>query len=64
MLPYTTYSKKYEPTEDEPRKNRKQLYLYRGTETIARNIYSYQVPAMVGTNVSTNENNKFYNSTV
>ena len=35
-----------------------------GTETIVRNIYSYQVPAMVGTDASTNENNKLYNSIV
>ena len=34
------------------------------TETIARNTYSYQVPAMVGTNAYTNKNYKFYNSTV
>ena len=35
-----------------------------GTETIVWNICSYQVPDMVGTNASTNENHKFYNSTV
>ena len=35
-----------------------------GTETIVSNICSYQVPAKVGTNASTNENHKFYNSTV
>ena len=34
-----------------------------GTETILRNRYSYQVTDMVGTNASTNEKNKFYNST-
>ena len=34
------------------------------TETIERNRYSYQVSAMVGTNASTDENNKFYNSAV
>ena len=35
-----------------------------GTETIVWNIYLYQVPDTVGTNSSTNENHKFYNSTV
>ena len=35
-----------------------------GTETIVWNVYSYLVPAMVGTNASTNEKHKFYNSTV
>ena len=35
-----------------------------GTETIVWNRCSYQVPAMVGTNSSKNENHKFYNSTV
>ena len=35
-----------------------------GSETIVWNRCSYQVPAMVGTNDFTNENNKFYNSTV
>ena len=35
-----------------------------GTETIVRNRCSYQVPEMVGTNASTYENHKFYNSTV
>ena len=34
------------------------------TETIVWNRYSYLIPAMVGTNASTNENHKFYNSTV
>ena len=35
-----------------------------GNETIVWNIYSYQILAMVGTNASTNEKHKFYNSTV
>ena len=35
-----------------------------GNETIVRNICSYQVPAMVGTNASTNKKHKFYNSTL
>ena len=35
-----------------------------GTETIVWNSYSYQVPEMVGTNASTNEKHKFYNSIV
>ena len=35
-----------------------------GTETIVWNIFSYQVPVMVGNNYSTNKNCKFYNSTV
>ena len=35
-----------------------------GTEAIVRNRYSYQVPAMVGSNASTNEKHKFYKSTV
>ena len=35
-----------------------------GTEIIPRNICSYQVPTMSGTNVSTNKNRNFYNSTV
>ena len=35
-----------------------------GTESIVRNIYSYQVPAMVGTNASTKEKHNLYNSTV
>ena len=35
-----------------------------GIETKVWNRCSYQDPAMVGTNASTNENNKFYNSTV
>ena len=34
------------------------------TETIVQNRYSYQIPAMVGTNASTNKNYKLYNSTV
>ena len=34
------------------------------TETIVRNRCSYQVPAMVGTNDSTNEKHNFYNATV
>ena len=64
VFPYTTYSQKYEPTEDEPSKDWKKLCLYGGTETIVRNICSYQVPEMVRTNASTNGKNKFYNSTV
>ena len=35
-----------------------------GSKTIVWNKCSYQVPAMVGTNDSTNEKHKFYNSTV
>ena len=35
-----------------------------GTETIVRNICSYQVPSMVETNASTNKKHKLYNSTV
>ena len=35
-----------------------------GTETIVWNRCSYQVPVVVGTNASTNEKHKFYNSTV
>ena len=35
-----------------------------GTGTISWYRYPYQVPAMVGTNASTNEKNEFYNSTV
>ena len=35
-----------------------------GTETIAWNICSYQVPEKFGTNASTNEKHKFYNSTM
>ena len=35
-----------------------------GDETIVRNIFSYQVLDMVGTNASTNEKHKLYNSTV
>ena len=35
-----------------------------GAETIVWNIYSYHVPAMVGTNASANKKHKFYNSTV
>ena len=35
-----------------------------GTETIVRNRFSYQVPALVGTNDSTNEKHNLYNSTV
>ena len=34
-----------------------------GTEPVVRKIFSYQVPDMVGTNASTNENHNFYNST-
>ena len=34
------------------------------TETVVCNRCSYQVPAMVGTNTSTNEKHKFYNSTM
>ena len=34
------------------------------TETILWNRCSYQVPAVVGTNASKNENHKFYNSIV
>ena len=63
MFHYKTHSQKYEPTEDEPRKDWKNFYLYGGTETIVWNICSYQVPLMVGTNFSTNVNHKFYNST-
>ena len=36
----------------------------RETETVVQNICSYQVPEMVWTNNSTNENHNFYNSTV
>ena len=36
----------------------------RRTEAVIWNRCSYQVPAMVGTNTSTNENQKFYNSTM
>ena len=43
---------------------RKRSAYTRGTETVVWNIYSYQVPDMVGTNASTNEKNEFYNSTV
>ena len=32
-----------------------------GSETIVWNRFSYQVPAMVGTNDFTNEKHKFYN---
>ena len=35
-----------------------------GTEAIVWNRCSYQVPEMVGTNSSTNEKHKFYNSIV
>ena len=35
-----------------------------GIETIVQNIYSYQVPSMVGTNASTNKKHKLYNLTV
>ena len=35
-----------------------------GTETIVWRICSYQVTAMVGTNTSTHENHKLYNSMV
>ena len=35
-----------------------------GTETTVCKKISYQVPAMVGTNASTNEKHNFYNSTV
>ena len=35
-----------------------------GTETMVLNKYLYQVPAIFGTNASTNGNHKFYNSTV
>ena len=34
------------------------------TETVVRNRCWYQVPEIVGTNASTNENHKFYNSKV
>ena len=34
------------------------------TETIVWNRFLYQVPEMVGTNASADENRKFYNSTV
>ena len=34
------------------------------TETIVWDRCAYQVPAIVGTNASTNEKHKFYNSTV
>ena len=64
MLTYTTYSQKYEPTEDELREDWKKICLYGGTETIVWNRYSYQGPDLVGSNASTNENIKFYNSTV
>ena len=64
MFPHTTYSNKYETTKNDPRKDCKNICLYGGTETIARNRYSYQVPAMVGTNDSTNENHKLDNSTL
>ena len=33
-----------------------------GTETIVWKICSYQVPSMVGSNYSTNEKHKLYNS--
>ena len=35
-----------------------------GIETIVWKIYSYKVPDMARTNASTNENHKFYNSTL
>ena len=35
-----------------------------GTETVVWNICLYQVPEMMGTNITTNEKHKFYNSTV
>ena len=40
------------------------LRLSGGTESISWNRYSYRVPDMLGTNVSTNKKHKFYNSTV
>ena len=64
MLHYTTYSQKYEPTEDDTRKDLKKLHLYGGTEIIVRNRCSYNVTAMVGTNDYTNEKHKLYNSTL
>ena len=36
----------------------------RGTETVLRNIFPYQVTVMVETNDYTNEKNNFYNGTV
>ena len=64
LFTYTKYSQKYEPTENDPRKDWKISTSTGGTETILWNRCSYQVPSMVGTNASTNENHKFYNSTV
>ena len=54
VFPYTKYSHKYELIEDYPIKEGKKLRLYRGVETIVRNICSYKVPELVGTNTSTN----------
>ena len=64
MLPYTTYSQTYEPTEDDLSKDWKISASPGETETILCNRCSYKVPAMVRTNASTNENHKFHNSKV
>ena len=64
MFPYKTHSWKYEPTPNEPKKYWKISDSTEGTESIVLNRFSYQVPAMVGKNSSTNKNHKFYNSTV
>ena len=64
VFPYIKYSKKYEPTQNGPRKDQEKPASTGETETIVWNRCSYQVPAMVGTNAYTNENHKLYNSTV
>ena len=45
-------------------RNKKSSAYSEGNKTMVYNIYSYQVPGMVGRNASTNENHNFYKSTV
>ena len=64
VFSHKTLPQKNESVQNDPRKDWKISASFRGTKTVVWNRCSYQVPAMVGTNASTNENNKFYNSTV
>ena len=64
MFPLQTHSQKMNQLRVSRGRTRKSSASPGGTQTIVWNICSYQVPSMVGTNSSTNENHKFYNSMV
>ena len=55
---------KHKPVHNDLRKDQKISTSPGGTEKIVWNRCSYQVPAMVGTNNSTKENQKLYNPKV